>query len=394
MTKSTINKAKIGKFTSYKEDDYSVQLYHKQNGDIIYYACYQDTMDLDKNGKAKRKKFKVGAKSEGITATYAKRVRDSIIVNLRVGKAPEFIQKKIKPITVGDLYTKYISNRLSEAINDNNQKNIQKDQSVFKNHLSNLANTNVNLLDNEIITTLRRNKLKTHAPKTVNNILTLLRSILNFGINHEIIIKSPKIKLLTGIDNNRERYFSKGEISLILEHLKDNPILTIFVKLSLSTGGRLETIRNIKVKDINFSEMSISLVDLKGKHTGKNNATYFGFFNENLKMELQNFVIGLSPNTYIFSYSNKNRISTDYIQDNLQNLFNELFNMGLDLKDTKNRAVVHTLRHTFATQLATSEVDIFTIQRLMNHASIAMTQRYAHSDPRNGKNAINKLNLF
>lgn len=39
----------------------------------------------------------------------------------------------------------------------------------------------------------------------------------------------------------------------------------------------------------------------------------------------------------------------------------------------------HDLRHTFATRLASSgEVDIYTIQKLLGHKTIAMTQRYAH----------------
>lgn len=40
---------------------------------------------------------------------------------------------------------------------------------------------------------------------------------------------------------------------------------------------------------------------------------------------------------------------------------------------------VHDLRHTFATRLACSgEVDIYTIQKLLGHKTITMTQRYAH----------------
>lgn len=39
----------------------------------------------------------------------------------------------------------------------------------------------------------------------------------------------------------------------------------------------------------------------------------------------------------------------------------------------------HDLRHTFATRLANSgEVDIYTLQRILGHKTISMTQRYAH----------------
>lgn len=69
------------------------------------------------------------------------------------------------------------------------------------------------------------------------------------------------------------------------------------------------------------------------------------------------------------------------------------FNKGLE-KDRKNKAVIHTLRHTFATHLAKVGTSIYTIQKLLNHSDITMTMRYAKFSPENGQNAINQLNLF
>ena len=40
---------------------------------------------------------------------------------------------------------------------------------------------------------------------------------------------------------------------------------------------------------------------------------------------------------------------------------------------------LHGLRHTFASWLASSgAVDIYTLQKLLTHSSVQMTQRYAH----------------
>jgi len=49
----------------------------------------------------------------------------------------------------------------------------------------------------------------------------------------------------------------------------------------------------------------------------------------------------------------------------------------LDTKDSKNKVVIHTLRHTFTSHLAINGTPIFTIQKLMNHRDINMTLRYA-----------------
>lgn len=382
-----------GKFIASKKFGYAVQLYHTQKGDTVYYACYHDTQDLDSNGEPKRKRLKIGTKKEGITEQYVKAERDKIIVALRSGETPAILQKKKETFTFGNIAEQYFTSRSLELLNGND-KNVKNDKSIFRNHLFTFAKCRIDSITNNDIEKFKIQKLSEREPKTINNILTLLIAILNFAVDRGIIKEYPKIKKLTGIDNQRDRYFSQEEINQIFDSIRDNIILTIFVKISLSTGGRLETIRNIKVKDINFTDMTIALVDLKGKSSGKNNATYTGFFKENLKVELQNFIKGLSLNSYIFSYPDGKRISKDYIQSNLQKLFNNLFNQGLEPNDTKNRAVVHTLRHTFATQLAKNGESIFNIQNLLNHSDIKMTLRYAKFSPENGRNAVNNLNLF
>lgn len=42
-------------------------------------------------------------------------------------------------------------------------------------------------------------------------------------------------------------------------------------------------------------------------------------------------------------------------------------------------ALVHSLRHTFATQLAEAEVPVYTLMKLLGHNSIATTQRYVEA---------------
>jgi len=53
--------------------------------------------------------------------------------------------------------------------------------------------------------------------------------------------------------------------------------------------------------------------------------------------------------------------------------------------------VIHTLRHTFASQLAINGTPIFTIQKLMNHSNINMTLRYAKLSPDSGRDFVNDL---
>ena len=51
----------------------------------------------------------------------------------------------------------------------------------------------------------------------------------------------------------------------------------------------------------------------------------------------------------------------------------------------------HTLRHTFATRLVLSGVDIATVSKLLGHSSIHMTMRYSHPTPKALKSAVETL---
>jgi site-specific recombinase XerD len=79
------------------------------------------------------------------------------------------------------------------------------------------------------------------------------------------------------------------------------------------------------------------------------------------------------------------------IQKPIREIFNRLFYKGLKPNDRKNRVVIHTLRHTFASHLAINGTPIFTIQKLMNHKDIKMTMRYSKLSPDSGRDSVAAL---
>jgi integrase len=65
------------------------------------------------------------------------------------------------------------------------------------------------------------------------------------------------------------------------------------------------------------------------------------------------------------------------------------FNDGIE--DRRQKASFHTLRHTFASWLAIQGTPILVIKELMGHASLAMTERYAHLIPDQKKESVERM---
>lgn len=183
------------------------------------------------------------------------------------------------------------------------------------------------------------------------------------------------------LNNSRLRYLDKKEVAILLEAVKDDSELDLFVRLSLSTGGRLMSILNIKAKDIFNENVSI--------YNFKNEKTYSGFISKSLLPD-KKFLEGLKPNDYLIGGSSE-EYSFRKIQRNLKEIMDSLFNKGLDTKDSQNRVVPHSLRHTFASLLVINGTPIYEVMKLMSHSSIDITMRYAKLAPDSGQNAVDNI---
>lgn len=235
----------------------------------------------------------------------------------------------------------------------------------------------------EDIQKLQTKKIKEFAPKTVNTIIGELSTVFNYAIDKGIISANPtkKVKKLK-VDNARERYLSKEEISKLLEYVIDDEQVYLFVLLALTTGARVGALTKLTKRDIDFENKTIRIID------EKNNEKYTTFIS-NIKLEnlLTIRVRNKKLDTAVLEENQANLY--EQIKDKVSRVLNTLFNDGI--KDPKHRVVIHTLRHTFASHLAINGTPIFTIQKLLNHKDINMTLRYAKLAPDSGRDSIKEL---
>ncbi len=342
--------------------------------DKTYYIRYRD-----ENGKDKE--LKIGNSVEGISAKNCFDKRNEILTKIRLGEElPSIAIKKFKNIlSIDDISILYFENREIHF-----PKGIQTEKYRYNSHIKPLfGKIYINKISAIDIEKLQREKLKTLAPKTVNHILTLFSTIFNHAIEKEVYKgKNPilKIKRLK-VNNKRERFLTTSEIKVLIDEVRDNQLLYLFCLLSLSTGGRATTIINIQKKHINLEHRNITLTDFK------NDTTYKGFITSDIVNILEVKLSILKANDYILQLNNK-KVGISQVQKRLKPILDELFNEDLDASDSKNRVVIHTFRHSFASNLAIKGTPIYTIQKLLNHKDINMTLRYAKLAPDSGKDMV------
>jgi len=326
----------------------------------------------------------IGRYSQGIRIEYCKEKRFEILNNIRLGEMPTTIKAKrtksncIKFDEIADDYFEYISIHTKDFSNTKSRYLLHIKEYIGDNDISRITTSQIEKI--------QKLKLAQLAPKTVNHLIQLIGTIYNFAINRDKYKGNNPTRNLKRlkINNARERFLSKDEINKLIKAIEYDFQLLLFVKIALSTGARFETINQIKKKDINLDERVITL------HDFKNNTNYKGFIQENLVSQLRERLDDIQINDYVVNF-HKTKDLRSKLTKKFKPILDNLFNQGLETDDYKNRVVVHTLRHTFASHLAIKGTPIFTIQKLLNHKDITMTMRYAKLSPDSGKEFVNNL---
>jgi integrase/recombinase XerD len=157
---------------------------------------------------------------------------------------------------------------------------------------------------------------------------------------------------------------SKEEIKKLFDSI-NNKKSKLIVSLLYACGFRVSELVNLKINNLNFQEKSGYIRQGKGKKDR--------FFNipEFLSKDLEKQLETQKQNNkkYLFSGFN-DRMSERNIQ--------KIVEKARIKAGIQKKIHPHTLRHSFATHLLESGIDIRKIQELLGHADLSTTQIYTH----------------
>lgn len=352
--------------------------------------------------KGQRKEERLGWRSEGMTPEKAANIRGEILESIRTGKGAHTLKEcqelaaeekaitNIGTIQFGELWLRYFE--WAKA----NKKHWADDERRYRLHL---APTLDGLPAKEVnpyrLEKLKQELLTTQRPGTTRHCLAIVRQIINRATegllgNEPFALLWPKGNPTAKIkmprtDNEKERVLSLKEENLLFPRLLEKSWNTYcFALVSLYAGLRFDEVAMLQWLHIDMITWNINLTEGKGGLKRRVliplHPKLQRMFNEHkLKSDC------VIPSGLVFPNKRGQacrKISSTYPRTVKELKLNEdFFNRHTErIKyDRKWNLDFHTLRHTFATRLASLNTPLPLLRDLLGHRTLAMVSRYAKS---------------
>jgi len=220
-----------------------------------------------------------------------------------------------------------------------------------------------------------------YTKKGIGRKIASLRSYFKFLTLNEFIeknpmstIKSPKIKL----EESLPKFLDISDIDILFEKLKDRTLFNsrksqryyLIIRVLYSTMARVSELCNIRIRDVDFDQ---GYIRLRGKGNKERivpvDKKTLEIFTEYLSNR-----ITYDPEEYLIVNTRNQGLSPRLVQADIKHI-KEL----CGFPDSKI-ITPHVFRHTGATHLRRSGMDISELQDILGHSSPNTTRIYAKND--------------
>lgn len=213
-----------------------------------------------------------------------------------------------------------------------------------------------------------------------------LRTLMYYFMECEYI-ESYKIKIIKADKEPIETYSDK-ELEILLKkpdlkkcsfsHYK----AWVMISFLLSTGIRMNSLRNILIKDIDFDNEVIVIRVTKNRKTLilPLNRTIIKILKSYLKVRQHT-----SEDEYLFCNVFGKQLTKSTMYSTLYQYHKA---KGID------KTGVHRYRHTFAKKWITSGGNVVTLQKVLGHSSLAITQNYLNILTCDIKKEMDEINIL
>lgn len=248
------------------------------------------------------------------------------------------------------------------------------------------------------------NKLgKTKSYSQIKKVNKLLKQFFSYAEDEGYILKNPCNKItipnkdIKKSDKFNIDYFTEEEIKQLKKAFKNHKLEPLIIT-ALGTGLRQGELLALKWDNVNLEEKylevkesvkKVYVFDDSGKKSLKTIFSTPKTKKSIRRVDLPNKVVKLlssipRESEFVFSENNK-PFSAKTVFGNWKKVLND---------NNIEYRKFHALRHTYATMLLSHGVDLKTVQDLMGHSDITITQIYLHVLPKNKMKAVSKINAL
>ncbi len=275
---------------------------------------------------------------------------------------------------------------LEEYAEANRQKpsGIAAKETILRVHLEPpLGKKKLDAINNEDVQRVKWN-LCDKAPKTVNNVLSVLNTLLKVAVAWEVIERMPCMIKLLPVPRTDASFHDFDEYERLVEAAKrTDERAYLIVLLGGEAGLRCGEMMALEGSDIDFSkrQLQVARSDWKGNvTTPKGGRPRRIPMTRRLTKALQAHRHLRGP---LVMYQDDGSPLT-------QKVVRNLVQRAARRANVSNEGV-HVLRHTFCSHLAMKGAPARAIQELAGHADLGTTQRYMHMSPAAVDSAIRLL---
>ena len=214
--------------------------------------------------------------------------------------------------------------------------------------------------------------LGTRAPKTVNNVLTVLSVALRAAVEWEVIPKASCAIRMLRTPKTKASFHDFDEFERLVRVARTEPLAHLLVLLGGEAGLRCGEMMALEWADVDLDkrQLCVARSEWKGHVTmPKGGRLRYVPLTKRLTEALRGFRHLRSPR--VLCLEDGSSLTQKVVR-------------GLVMRPSRRamvKAGVHILRHTFCSHLAMRGAPARAIQELAGHQDLATTQRYMHLSP-------------
>lgn len=210
--------------------------------------------------------------------------------------------------------------------------------------------------------------------RTINRKISALRSFFDYLVENKIVEENIAVYINTPkFENKLPSFLLKEDMEKIRDVIDTNTFI------GLRDRAMIEMLYSSGLRSFELLELSEYMIDFQNRELrviGKGDKERITFFSK-IALKYLNDFINLKKkklvnydNNIVFTNTKGQRLTTRSLRRIIEN-YGKLSGINKELTP-------HVFRHSFATELLNSGVDIRYVQELLGHSTIATTQFYTH----------------